>query len=272
MDTYTQQAQSELNKLMTDFYNLTGIKICIFDGEGNEVCYYPDRFTPFCAYLRSFPALDARCRECDNAALSECKRTQKAIIYTCHAGLTEGVAPILVNGAIKGFIVIGQIKDDGSERFNVEHGDIDGKKLNGYYDRLQVVPREKVQSALHILKACASYEHLNRFVKEMNETLGMRIQKFIDDNLKENLSVEVLCSVFRLSRREIYHIVKKEYNCTPADLVKLRRLNCAFRLIKESDYPIFKIAEECGIGDYNYFSKVFKREFGITAREIRKTV
>ena len=76
---------SKMQELLHDFYNLTGIKICIYDSAENELCYYPEKLTPFCRALREDAAADGRCRACDRRAFAECKRTHRRAVYTCHA-------------------------------------------------------------------------------------------------------------------------------------------------------------------------------------------
>ena len=268
MITYTKSpADTELLRIMKDFYNLTGIKICIYDTEYNELCYYPERLSKFCEYIRKDKATDEMCRKCDKHALDECKRTMLPKIYTCHAGLTEGIAPITVQGIIMGFIAIGQIRENEAMPRETEYAD--KKELIKYYGKLQVIPRDKIESALHILEACASLEHLKKFVRDISETLIIKLQKYIDENLRENLSVDILCAYLSVSKRELYHLVKNESGCTPAELVKTKRLEYAKKLLKETTLKISAIAEKCGIGDYNYFSKLFKKKYGLTPREIR---
>ena len=88
MKNYNLQKMQEL---LQHFYNLTSIKICIYDNAENELCFYPEKFSPFCALLRTDPEMNERCKACDQRAFSECKKTREQYTYTCHAGLWECV-------------------------------------------------------------------------------------------------------------------------------------------------------------------------------------
>ena len=54
---------TKLRDLLQDFYYLTKIKICIYDSSGNELCYYPEKLSPFCALLRQSDEMEKRCLE-----------------------------------------------------------------------------------------------------------------------------------------------------------------------------------------------------------------
>ena len=71
-----------LEKLLEDFYNLTEIKACIYDLEGNELCYYPSKFSGFCEILRRDEAMEAKCKDCDKLAFDICRKTHSQYSYT----------------------------------------------------------------------------------------------------------------------------------------------------------------------------------------------
>lgn len=52
--------------------------------------------------------------------------------------------------------------------------------------------------------------------------------------------------------------------------VRRNRIRKAEKLLGESDKKIAEIAELVGFPDYNYFTKVFKKETGFTPREYRR--
>ena len=108
----------KIHVLLKDIYNLTNIKSCLYDSDGKELCFYPERLTDFCAYLRKDEKMNEKCIECDRRAIAECKKTHKQCFYTCHAGLLECVSPIILSGNIIGYITIGQIKAEQTSNFS----------------------------------------------------------------------------------------------------------------------------------------------------------
>ena len=254
----------KMQELLHDFYNLTGIKICIYDSAENELCYYPEKLSPFCRLLREDAAADEACHACDRRAFAACKKSHRRAVYTCHAGLLECFSPILYHEKIIGYIVIGQIRTQAEAPAHI------GEALRPLYEALPALPMDKINSAIHILDACAGYEYLKTLVSNYDERIDARIAAFIEEHLSDELSVALLCRKFFLSRTELYSLFKEYFGATPADFIKERRLQKACRLLEQTRLPIGAVAEQCGIPDYNYFSKQFKKMFGITHSVMRK--
>lgn len=264
-----------MQKLLKDFNNLTNIKVCIYDNHENELCYYPEKFSPFCAILREDGEMDEKCKNCDRNAFAESKRTHKQYFYTCHAGLLECVSPILFNDKIIGYILVGQIKAPSNPKFSDVANKLPSyllERLEDAYENLPVIEMDKINSALHIVNACTGYEYLKALVNSYENKIDVLIDGYINEHVADDLSVQILCSRFKLSHSELYSIFKEFFRSTPAEYIKLRRLNKACELLKNTNLPVNKIAEKCGIPDYNYFSKIFKGKFGISPREMRKSL
>ena len=271
MEIYDQKKICELTK---DFYNLVGLKVCIYDNNEEELAFYPEKLSSFCAVLREDKEMDKRCRECDCCAFAECKRTRKQYVYTCHAGLLECMSPIVFDKKIIGYLVLGQIKAGEDTDFDkIAHRlPVDKiERLRKEYDSLASIEVDKLRSAMRILDACTGYEYLKALVGRSENKVDVMLADYINDNLGGELSVPGLCSKFHLAHSEIYAIFKRCFNATPAEYIKARRLEKACELLKNTDMPINKIGSKCGFPDYNYFSKVFKKEKGTNPRAYRRS-
>ena len=260
-----------LEKLLCDFYNLTSLKTCLYDADGNELCFYPTKLSNFCEILRKDESMDQKCKDCDKRAFANCRKTRSQYVYTCHAGLQECVSPILCDNRIIGFIMIGQIKNN-TNFSNLSHElpkDLK-KRLRSAYNKLPSISTEKRLSAFRILDACTNYELLKTLAQVDTLSIDAQLDKYIHENLSGQVSVPQLCSEFHLSRYEIYNICDKYFCCTPAEYIKKCRLSYACKLLTTTALPVNKIAVRCGIEDYNYFSKIFKSTYNISPTSYRK--
>ncbi|MBQ9104412.1 MAG: PocR ligand-binding domain-containing protein [Clostridia bacterium] len=270
-----ERISEEIKSLLKDFYELMGMKISVFDLEGNELAYYPDKYNPFCERVRSNSELDKECMLCDKKAMEKCLKTGEPCIYSCHAGLYECWIPLNSIDGISGFMTLGQIKRqdisvDEIINYLKPFGVGDSEDIKKDLSHLITVGEEKIKASAHILSACVSYSSLKEFVGGGNKTLKHSIERYIKENLNGDLSVDNLERVFRISRVSLYGLFNEYFSTTPAEFVKSKRLYHAKKLILTTDMPISKVAEECGIGDYNYFSKLFKKEFNVSPRQLKK--
>jgi AraC-like DNA-binding protein len=259
-------------RLLRDFHKLTGIKVLIYDQEGEEISFYPKRLSAYCEKLREDDAQNARCVACDRCAVLNCRKSKKTELYTCHAGLYECIVPIAVEGAILGFIGIGQIRGEDSDRETALRG-TEGERrraLEAAYNELPVMEKEKIEAAAHILRVCAGYEELKQQLREAQMRPEEQLDRYIAAHIGEDLGVEALRAALNCSRRELYRILRTAYGCTPGELIRRRKLERACLLLETTSLPITEVADACGITDYNYFSKIFKQSEGVSPREYRK--
>lgn len=92
-----------------------------------------------------------------------------------------------------------------------------------------------------------------------------KVLKCIDDNLEdETFNVEKLCIELGVSERQIQRKLKAKTNKSPIQLISSVRLHRAKELLIQNKYHIAEIAYQTGFSSPSYFSKSFKREFGVS--------
>ncbi len=101
-----------LQKFQNEFANSFGIASITLDKDGNALTN-GSNLTDFCMkYTHGSKLGKSRCLECDLKGLNESIKTGKAVTYSCHAGLIDFAAPIIVNGKHLGGIYGGQITSE----------------------------------------------------------------------------------------------------------------------------------------------------------------
>ena len=86
------------------------------------------------------------------------------------------------------------------------------------------------------------------------------ILKYINNNLRTDLSIEFLSQEFYLSKYHLMHKFKKETGYTLHNYVMQKRLLMAKDLIMSGN-PITKAYIQCGFNDYSCFLRSFKNIF-----------
>ncbi len=95
-----------------------------------------------------------------------------------------------------------------------------------------------------------------------------RLNTLIDENLEDDtFGVMPLSRGMQYSRSQLHNKVKALTGFTISTYIQHRRLSKARILLKQADTNISEVAWAVGFKDPKYFSRLFKREFGVSPRE-----
>lgn len=152
-----------LQEIQYKFSKLTGLASIIVDRDGQPITT-PTKFSEYCNLIRSTVEGCKRCYESDGNAGCKASYTTKPHIYTCHAGLIDLAAPIVINNIRMGAILAGQLL---TKRPSVRYTNL-LKSKNSYLGmdvhslikalpEIQVISEEKVMSSAELLHIMANY-------------------------------------------------------------------------------------------------------------------
>ena len=123
-----------------------------------------------------------------------------------------------------------------------------------------------VLQLLGILKA-------NNFVNAITSSnVITNAMQYINLHLRENLSVDSIAKNVNVSKYYFCRIFKKETGTSVMQYVLMARLSMAKNLLRFSNKTISKISEECGFQTLDVFCHAFKKQFGISALNYKKSI
>lgn len=93
---------------------------------------------------------------------------------------------------------------------------------------------------------------------------------FIEHNFHNNIYIQQLAEMGFMSIRNFQRIFKDATGLSPNDYLLELRIQHASKLLSETDSAIYDVSEQVGIADWFYFSKAFKKKFGISPLKYRK--
>ena len=266
----------KLDKLLYDFYSITGITISIWDAAFQQISYQPKQMPKFCRMIKSTAKGKRACLESDKELCSLCARTETTATHICHAGLIDVAFPIKLKSTIVGYIMFGQISNQSARKMQPtidslcrELGLSREELADGYKD---LIPYDEsyITSAANILKLATRYLWLSEYIDIGYNTLASKIDEYIQKNISEDLSVEALCKAFNISKKRLYEIFHRHFGVPIGEYVYSARINHAKRLLSSTDKPIQQVAYMVGFEDYNYFSNFFKSRVGTSPLKYRK--
>ncbi|MFK7933358.1 MAG: ATP-binding protein [Saprospiraceae bacterium] len=101
---------------------------------------------------------------------------------------------------------------------------------------------------------------------EFVQTVKTEIQAHLDD---ANFSVTQLSHSVAISNAQLYRKLKAQTGYSPQELIRSIRLEHAKQLLKNANLSIAEIAYTSGFSEPDYFSKVFKKAFGMRPSDYR---
>lgn len=105
----------------------------------------------------------------------------------------------------------------------------------------------------------------------LDNAFVIKVRKLIEEHLDdENFSVERLCRSLTLSHSQVHRKLSALTGLSATHFIRYVRLAKAKNLLMHSGFTISAIAHDCGFSDPAYFSRVFKKEFGVTPQRWRE--
>ena len=173
---------AKLHSLLKDFYQLTKIRITVFDDSFRELTSYPDEIADFCKLIRQAPGCAMKCHLCAKQACETASRRTSSYTYHCHAGLTESIIPIRMGNIVIGYLLLGHVfsypsYEEGWKVIRKRCADygLSPEELEKSCRKLPILTEDYIDSASHIMKAVASFLCMDRMVSMHQQELPVQI-------------------------------------------------------------------------------------------------
>ena len=101
----------------------------------------------------------------------------------------------------------------------------------------------------------------DHFMQELVEILEEQLNN-------PKLSIVDLCQAMRVGRNQLQKKVKALTNMTPVEFVRSYRIKKALQLLKTTRYSVSEVAYQVGFNNLSYFTKMFKKQFGVLPSRI----
>ena len=194
-----------MSVIQKGFSKMTGMASVLTDENGTPLTE-TSHFSSFCFELtRSTAEGRARCENCDRMGAKQTMRSGKAEVYSCHAGLCDFAAPIIVDGRFMGAFVGGQVlmeePDEEKIRTTANELGIDPDKYVEAVHEIPVLSRAKIEDAAEFLCVVANIfstmaynnyttlsksrelENISRMKLEFLSTINFNIHKPLQEML-----------------------------------------------------------------------------------------
>lgn len=267
--------EMDITTLLRELHNISGFRISLHDTDFNEIAAYPSKLSSFCRCIQNNPEAKKKCLSMDAEACKIAKETSGFHLYKCCFGLYEAVAPLYHFGVHSGYLMMGQITDDSPSNaediLNLSNPYVtDSDLITDCISTIKSIPYDMIVSYIKIMTVCAEYITLTGKMCPDTTELASLVTKFINANYNNKISLDLLCRRFACSKTTLMNSFKAKHSMTVSTYITNVRLKKAKELLENTKEPMCAISDACGLGDQNYFSKIFIKNEGVTPTQYRK--
>jgi len=116
------------------------------------------------------------------------------------------------------------------------------------------------------------FEAIKRNEKITNRQVIDNVKKYIRENYDKDLTLEEIAASVYLSPYYAARVFKHGQNMTIMNYVTKVRLEEAKKLLRNPRFQVEEIAQKLGYNDASYFSKVFRRNEGMSPSQFRQQI
>ncbi len=245
-----------LQEIQDAFSEYTGMAALITDANGKPVTK-GSGFTKFCMEMtRTSKEGAKKCEACDREGALMTMQSGKPVVYSCHAGLTDYAAPILLNGGFIGSFIGGQVRtaavDEEQMRKRAEEYHLDPDEYIEAAKATNQLEREQIDKAAFFLQSLAgvfskiafkTYQTISQNQElETNAKNQNDFMSWFSGELKKNVSELYYFLSSDRNKNENNNVNKKVYGLVgrTLELGSVVEENLDSVSIKNSDFKLWE--------------------------------
>ena len=119
--------------------------------------------------------------------------------------------------------------------------------------------------------SCSCFPKTCGFYTETQVELAKRTAKILSDDLRQHIPVRQIAERFSVSETSLKNYFRGVYGQNISTWLREIRMNEAARLLSATKRPIAEISEQVGYSNQGKFAAVFKKQFGLSPLEYRRS-
>lgn len=264
--------KEKLKRALSDFSNATGLNINFIDSSLSPAHLNDFSHNKYCAAIHGTKVGERCCLESDTSLLLKCARTKKLEIHICHARLVDVAVPIFHRDMILGYLILGQMKtepDFEKVKEYISKLGLDMDVMKKYYTELPLYCSEKISSIANIAVMISKYVLLENMLKPSFDKNIEAAIDFINSNIENHLTIQYISSKINVSKTLLYKLFRTHFNCTVNEYINTRRIEQSKNLLLTTNLSIEEISQKSGFPGTAYYSRLFKKQNGISPLKFR---
>ena len=262
---------AQVEKLLYDLYLLTDMQIALYDKQFHPIAGNSIPHKDFCMAVHNTARGLSQCLRSDLAAFAEAKKTKKTfIVSSCPFGLFDVVTPLLDGNEILGFLFAGGALPKGEQKkeevlkkaLPFVTAKTREREVIALIEALPSRTEKEFEAFGEALRIFGEHIVNSGFFDNDRKSLAELIKSYINHNFHSKITLSELSLCFHCSTVTLTEAFRREVGMTIMQYVIGKRLEESLRLLQNNELSVGTIAERCGFGSMEYFSKTFKKQFG----------
>ena len=145
-------------------------------------------------------------------------------------------------------------------------------RLGAFDYLIKPIEQDKLREVLERILGDEEGSGDGQMQEEINPSTIRMILNEMRQNYTENITLTDLAKRYNISASHLSSLIKEELKLPFSEYITSKRLQKAKELLADESLSIEEVAEQSGYGDYFYFTKVFKKNCGISPSKYRKNL
>lgn len=278
---------NEIRQFLESFNAVTGAHMGIHNGSNDTAIASGCQKCNLCRFcVQKSKAFLERCSADDRKNYLLAVSEGKTVYFRCHFGVYSVVIPISSGGNVLGVVDFGMIRlsDDPETDFDSmknylfttfpdDFSPSDTEALQKAYRDTAVMTRKLLDDYVRIVKSAALGLYMEQVFLRGGNSKNQSFRSFLAafDPVSvplENFSVEEIAKKLNISCPHLSRLAKAEFGMPFKQYVLSKKLEAAEKQL--GTRTVKEIAASVGISDPLYFSKLFRRRYGISCSAYAK--
>lgn len=229
--------------------------------------------TVFCNFIQNELQMLENCQNIDKLMREKVTTARTPISYTCHAGLHEIIAPVIIGNRLAGFLMVGQFRTGDTVpecALNNCRNEAERAQLRQAFTLLPKLNRERLNAIIGTLQMLIDYIAARELAVFRPDPLKSAIDQYIDEHYMEEVYLGDLARMLNKSISSVAQFLRNKYHTCFKDLLIERRLCAAEEYWKKYPYASIKeCSSAAGFKDQFYFSRLFRKKRALSPKEFR---
>ena len=104
---------------------------------------------------------------------------------------------------------------------------------------------------------------------DRERNVELEVKKYIQEHMVDNITVTGIAEALHFNPQYLMRAFKSKTDMSIVEYITKARLDTAKKILKDTPLPIKIVASMVGYGDYAYFTRVFRKETGVSPSRYR---